>query len=80
MKCSWGGEICLNLKAWSVGVDNGVGGPGESARGTKEVRLRADFGIDCRVVRGRAGEPVEDVASEPMTGSKERVIEVTRGI
>ena len=59
MKCSWGGVICLKLKAWSVGVDNGVGSPGARVRGGKAVALRPDFCSECRAVRGREGEPVK---------------------
>ena len=45
----------------------GLAGRGELAvaeRGceaAKVARLRADLGIDCRLVRGREGEPVEEV-------------------
>ena len=34
---------------------------GRECEAAKVGRLRGDFGIDCRLVRGRAGEPVEEV-------------------
>lgn len=34
---------------------------GRGCEAAKVGRLRGDFGIECRLVRGRAGKPVEQV-------------------